>query len=184
MATDRSGKETGSASGAPICLVVMKLRFVFFKALAIVAISLLLFGITAFTQQGMMGAAFGSLYPKLDDSSSKFKAISLTASASPLKYASVDHCPYYPPEASHIPSILSESTLLQYQDAEKRFQKSKPIILVIVNSNHFQFLANWLCVSARHINTQNLLVAVPPEESDFLDVLRSKGINAIQTNYR
>ena len=149
-----------------------------FKALAFIAVLLLLFGITIFMQQGVVG----SLYLGMDNSSSK--AISLTASASPLKYASVDHCPYYPPEASHIPSILSESTLLQYQDAEKKFLKGKPVVLVTANSKHFHFLANWLCVSARHINTQNLLVAVPPEESDFVDVLRSKGINAIQTNYR
>ena len=144
--------------------------------LVFIVVTVLMFTFTAFTQPG----AVGSLYLNAADFSSK--ATSLTAV--PLSYASVDHCPYYPPEASHIPLILSESTLRQCQEAEKKVQKGKPVILVTVNYNHFHFLANWLCVSARYINTQNLIVAVPPEESNFADVLRSKGINAIQTKFR
>ena len=147
--------------------------------LAFIAVPLLLFGITFFTHQGVLGEAGGKFYLKVD--STPWKANPIAANS---KYASMDHCPYYPPRASHIPSLLSESTLLQCQDAKKRFLTAKPILLVIVNSNHFYLLANWLCVSAAHIDTQNLLVVVPPEESDFVQILRRKGINAVQANYR
>ena len=130
----------------------------------------------------MLGTVRGGLgvYVKLDNPPGPPRV----NASNELYFASLDHCPYYPPDASHIPSLLSESTLLQCHDAKKRFLTGKPILLVIVNSNHFYLLANWLCVSAAHIDTQNLLVVVPPEESDFVQILRKKGINAVQAKYR
>lgn len=96
------------------------------------------------------------------------------------------HCPYYPPDVRDIPFIFSRSTVRQFTETVKRYPKERPILLLVVHGGGLPLLANWLCVSAQHIDTESVLVVVPPEENGmhFEATLNRKGITAVQTSFR
>ena len=98
------------------------------------------------------------------------------------------HCPYIPPHAENITDIFSNETVANFRNQVSRFNKSRPIIVIVANQQGMYLVANWMCISRMTLRgppTENLLIVIPgPEKSQSADYLLRNGIAAVRINLK
>ena len=98
------------------------------------------------------------------------------------------HCPYVPPDPEDIKNIFSNKTMEDLQKQVSRFNKSRPVVLIVANQPALYLVANWICIARLSLSyppTENLLVMVTgPLAGHGANHLAKNGISSVLITFK